>query len=207
MTHSPSSAPIVAKDPVSFSDQLLAAMSSWRVRAAVLLVGVEVAEEVMVGQEPLDLLSPSVLVVLALSLIAIGATFRLAALGCIRKNEEVETVGVYSMCRHPLYLGSLLLLAGFLILMNDWPLFAVALTYFTVFYAAAIIREERFLSQKFPEAYARFRESTPALIPVGQFRRGRFSLARAMRRGGVPLFAAIITLLVGIEALGKFAHH
>jgi len=189
------------------SDRLLDAMSSWRVRAAFLLIAVEIAEEVMIGQRPLDLLHPNSLVIIAMVLIGIGAAFRLAALGCIRKNEEVESRGVYSLCRHPLYFGSLLLLAGFLILMNDWPLLGVALTYFIVFYVAAIIREERFLSRKFPEAYAEFRATTPALLPLGHFHPGRFSLARAMQRGGTHLFVAVAFLLIGIGVLGKVVYH
>jgi len=177
------------------------------VRVAFLLIALEIVEESVYGHDPLNLLRPKPLAILAFALIVLGTAFRLSALGCIRKNEEVENRGVYSLCRHPLYFGSLLLLVGFLVLMNDIPMLVVAVLYFVIFYVAAIIREERFLTSKFPDSYARYCSLTPRLIPYGRFVPGRFSLVRAMRRGGVGLFVAVLLLLGGIQVLGIVRAH
>lgn len=45
----------------------------------------------------------------AVAVVLLGVGIRSWAAGTIRKNSELATSGAYSLCRHPLYLGSFLM--------------------------------------------------------------------------------------------------
>ena len=53
-------------------------------------------------------------IALGLVPIAIGEGIRLWATGHLHKNDALTVTGVYAYVRHPLYLGTLLIAAGFL---------------------------------------------------------------------------------------------
>ena len=88
---------------------------------------------------------------------AFGLITRAAASGYLRKDQELATGGPYSRTRNPLYLGSALLAAGFIVAGHSlWAGVAVA-AYFVVFYYAAIRTEEAHLRAHFGfefDAYA-----------------------------------------------------
>ena len=84
----------------------------------------------------------------------------------IAANAEHELVrsGPYAWMRHPIYAGLLLAFAGALIVRGDLSALAGC-----SLMALALIRkqrlEERWLSELFGAAYARYREDVPALVP------------------------------------------
>ena len=47
------------------------------------------------------------------ALAVLGELFRVYAAGSIFKNKELATGGAYSLVRHPLYVGNILILGGF----------------------------------------------------------------------------------------------
>ena len=82
----------------------------------------------------------------------------------LKQDHELIMSGPYRFVRHPIYSGLLLALLGTAIAIGEWRgLLALALM------AAAFLRkiaiEERFLTEQFGEAYARYREDVPALLP------------------------------------------
>ncbi len=80
---------------------------------------------------------------------AFGLIVRGAAAGYLRKDQELATGGPYSRTRNPLYLGSALLAAGFIVAGHSiWAGVTVAV-YFVVFYYAAIRTEEAHLRAHF----------------------------------------------------------
>lgn len=174
-----------------------------RMRNELLAVGIGVAliEGIVEHERPIDLLEGSWLVSLALSMIAAGLVLRIAALGSVRKNEHLETTGVYSLCRHPLYLGTILIYFGFCVLMDDDEFFYFGAAYFPLCYTPMIAWEEASLRRQFPAEHSAYRRRTPVLLPVGRFARGRFEWSLARRRGAVGIVIGIVILLAGVEGL------
>jgi protein-S-isoprenylcysteine O-methyltransferase Ste14 len=156
---------------------------------------------------PFDLDKLNIWVVVGLLLILVGLAIRLAAYGSIKKKESLATSGVYSLCRHPLYLGSILLTYGFCFLLDDAANFMVATLYFAVFYTITIIWEEVRLAARYGEAHREYCRMTPLLLPLGRFRAGRFEWRRALSAGGLTLIAMTAILLSGVEAMAELMHH
>jgi protein-S-isoprenylcysteine O-methyltransferase Ste14 len=72
----------------------------------------------------------------------LGLAIRAYASGYLRKDRELATTGPYARTRNPLYFGSAILAAGFVIAGNSiWAGGLVAL-YFGVFYYAVMRNEE-----------------------------------------------------------------
>jgi protein-S-isoprenylcysteine O-methyltransferase Ste14 len=87
----------------------------------------------------------------------VGLALRALASGHVRKNTELTTTGPYSRTRHPLYLGSMILAAGFAVAaLNLWIVLALAVL-FVAIYLPVIRAEENFLRERFREfdEYAR----------------------------------------------------
>jgi|SRR5579872_2797758 len=93
-----------------------------------------------------------------------GLWLRGYAAGYVKKNRELTQTGPYARVRNPLYLGSILIAAGFALALLSW-IVALALTaMFLIIYVPVIASEERFLRGAFPdfEAYCR---RVPRLVP------------------------------------------
>jgi protein-S-isoprenylcysteine O-methyltransferase Ste14 len=93
-----------------------------------------------------------------------GVWIRALASGHVKKNQELATSGPYAYTRNPLYLGSLVIAAGFLLAALRWELLLVAVLLFTAIYLPVIRAEERFLAEHFA-GYADYRTRVPRLLP------------------------------------------
>ncbi|MFT6849896.1 MAG: protein-S-isoprenylcysteine O-methyltransferase Ste14 [Sphingobacteriales bacterium] len=79
--------------------------------------------------------------------------------------EELNTTGIYSTVRHPLYLGNLLMwLSPILIINNHWFTIVFLLTYW-IYYERIMFAEEFFIRNKFGKAYDDWAENTPPFFP------------------------------------------
>lgn len=152
---------------------------------------------------PFDLDEVNVWVLLGLTLVIAGTALRLAALGCIRKHEQLATTGVYSLCRHPLYLGSILITYGFCVLLNSPANFIVATAYFVVFYPLAIAWEEIRLAESFGDAHDHYCKTTPLLLPMGRLSERAFQWRCALQNGALTLLVTIALLLCVVEVMAK----
>jgi protein-S-isoprenylcysteine O-methyltransferase Ste14 len=114
----------------------------------------------------------------SLVLVLPGLMLRAAASGTVKKNRELTVTGPYAYTRNPLYLGSMLMAAGFAVALLSWPLALLLAAGFAVIYIPVIAAEEQFLRATFPgfEDYCR---RVPRLIP-------RLTPAREQDRQAVP---------------------
>ena len=177
-----------------------------RTKVGLVLVIICVADGLILWEPPFDLVRLNAWLVLGGVLILAGVGLRIAALGCLQKKDTLATAGVYSLCRHPLYLGSMAVTYGFCFLLDDWVNYVVATLYFLVFYSLTIIWEEVRLAERFGEAHRQYAEQTPLLLPLGRFRAGEFGLALAMRNGGALLIGLTVLLLVADEGMARVMH-
>jgi protein-S-isoprenylcysteine O-methyltransferase Ste14 len=95
----------------------------------------------------------------------VGLWIRGWAAGTIHKNEVLTTTGPYARTRNPLYLGSFLIGCGVTIAGGHWIWPLVFGVFFLVVYRTTIEKETRFLSERFPEAYARYAAAVPIFLP------------------------------------------
>jgi len=93
-----------------------------------------------------------------------GLLLRAFASGHVQKDRQLTTSGPYAHTRNPLYLGSLIMAAGFAIAARNWWIVALMLLVFVLIYGPVIAGEERFLRQTFPE-YEDYRRSVPRILP------------------------------------------
>ena len=101
---------------------------------------------------------------------AFGLITRAAAAGHLRKDQQLATTGPYSRTRNPLYFGSALLAAGFIVAGHSlWAGLLVAV-YFAAFYYGAIRTEEEHLRAHFGFEFdvyeARVSKFFPSFHPV-----------------------------------------
>ena len=79
--------------------------------------------------------------------------------------DELNTTGMYSIVRNPLYLGNFFMWAGIAMLtMDPWFIAAFVFMYW-VYYERIIYAEEQFLEQKFGDPYRKWADRTPCFIP------------------------------------------
>jgi protein-S-isoprenylcysteine O-methyltransferase Ste14 len=78
--------------------------------------------------------------------------------------EELNTTGLYSLVRHPLYVGNYLMWLGVLMLtLNLYFIIISTLLYF-IYYERIMFAEEQFIIAKFQDQYKDYSKVTPAFI-------------------------------------------
>jgi protein-S-isoprenylcysteine O-methyltransferase Ste14 len=79
--------------------------------------------------------------------------------------EVLNTSGMYSIVRHPLYLANILIWVGWTTLLSIPWLIVVATFVFVIYYLFIMHAEEQFLRRKFGQNYEKWHRRTPSLIP------------------------------------------
>ena len=79
--------------------------------------------------------------------------------------NSLTTTGLYSVVRHPLYLGNYLILTGIILLPHTWWLVVLTSCLFALYYERIMLAEEAFLRQQFGETFETWAATTPAFIP------------------------------------------
>ncbi len=93
-----------------------------------------------------------------------GLILRGFASGHVQKDKQLTTSGPYAYTRNPLYLGSLLLAAGFAIAARSWWVVAIMFLTLLLIYVPVVAGEERYLRNAFPE-YEDYARHVPRLFP------------------------------------------
>lgn len=110
--------------------------------------------------------------------------------------DHLNTKGIYSIVRHPLYLANYLIWAGILVFaMNVWALLFVSLVYW-IYYERIMFAEEAFLRKRFGNDFEEWSAQVPAFLPDFRlFERGnmRFSCKTFVRREYVTIFSTVFS--------------
>jgi protein-S-isoprenylcysteine O-methyltransferase Ste14 len=120
--------------------------------------------------------------------------------------DVLNTTGMYSIVRNPLYLGNFIIWFGLSLFVRAWWLSLIIILIFWIYYERIIFAEEEFLRKKFGQPYLDWAEKTPVFIP--RFRQWRssiypFSLRTALK-GEYSGFFAIIVTFTFLEIIGDF---
>jgi protein-S-isoprenylcysteine O-methyltransferase Ste14 len=103
-------------------------------------------------------------IVLGVIVIIPGLFIRALASGHVRKNEALATSGPYAYTRNPLYLGSLVMGAGFAVAARSWWVGVALVAMFVVIYVPVIRDEEKFLRNTFPD-FEEYSRRVPRMLP------------------------------------------
>lgn len=79
--------------------------------------------------------------------------------------DELNTRGIYSVVRHPLYFGNFLVTMGAVAALGSAWLTAVGVLIFWLFYERIALAEEGFLRERFGEPFERWSVEVPAFVP------------------------------------------
>jgi protein-S-isoprenylcysteine O-methyltransferase Ste14 len=119
--------------------------------------------------------------------------------------EQLNTTGMYSMLRHPLYLGNYLIGLGISLVLFVWWLPLLYSLMFWLYYERIMFAEEAFLNQKFGESFQRWADSTPAFVPrLRNWQRSpmQFSMLNVLRRE----YTAVMVVILGHAGVELVEH-
>ena len=121
--------------------------------------------------------------------------------------EVLNTTGIYSIVRHPLYVGNFIMWLGLSLFPHLWWLTVIYILAFWLYYERIMYTEEHFLRGKFGEQYDAWAEKTPPFIPNVKLWRPPnlpFSFRNVLRREYNGFFAMVVTFFV-LEVRGDLA--
>ncbi len=137
---------------------------------------------------------------LGLPIAILGLLLRAWATGHLEKDARLADSGPYAYVRNPLYLGTLLAAAGFVLSSSRWQLAILFAAVFVFVYLPAIGLEEQHLRALFSgfDAYAaRVPALWPILHPMRTNRRFRWDLYKRHREyQALVAFLAVAAFLV-----------
>ncbi len=140
----------------------------------------------------------------------IGLIVRILIIGYVPKGTSgrntkeqiantLNTDGMYSIVRHPLYVGNFLMWLGIaMITANIWFIVIFVLAYW-IYYERIMYAEEAFLREKFGQTYLDWASKVPAFIPCirkWQSPNSFFSAKNALRREYTGLFNLVVVFFV-----------
>lgn len=82
-----------------------------------------------------------------------------------QRAHHLNTTGMYSIVRNPLYLGNFIMILGVLLSIKVWWLVALGSLAFFIYMERIILAEEKFLTDSYGQAYLDWRSKTPLIWP------------------------------------------
>jgi len=79
--------------------------------------------------------------------------------------DELNTSGIYSVVRHPLYIGNFLMWLGPVLFLRSLMAIVFFILVYWLYYERIMFAEEQFLRRKFGEIYDKWSENVKAVIP------------------------------------------
>jgi protein-S-isoprenylcysteine O-methyltransferase Ste14 len=155
------------------------------------------------------------MVCLAISFLGLG--IRVFVIGRVPKGtsgrntnrqiaEVLNTSGIYSVVRHPLYLGNFFMWLGIMLVLHSWWLIFIFMLAYWLYYERIMYAEEEFLRDKYGDAYLKWANQTPAFWPDfshWQAPNLPFSWRNVLKREYHGLFGIILAFTI-LEVAGDY---
>jgi protein-S-isoprenylcysteine O-methyltransferase Ste14 len=147
----------------------------------------------------------------------LGLIIRILTVGFTPKNtsgrntdvqlaDQLNTSGMYSIVRHPLYVGNFFMWLGVAMLTgHTWFVISFTLLYW-LYYERIMFTEERFISRKFGDYFQEWAAKTPAIIPYLQQWKNpdrSFSLRKVLRQEKNGFFAIFLLFFI-FDSVGEY---
>lgn len=123
--------------------------------------------------------------------------------------KTLNTKGIYSVVRHPLYLGNFLMWFGIILLVNNFWFTIVCILLFWLYYERIMFAEEQFLKRQFGDQYLEWSKNVPPFFPKlngWQNADLRFSVRNVLKREYNGLFAIGISFAY-IDVLRNYVEY
>jgi protein-S-isoprenylcysteine O-methyltransferase Ste14 len=149
----------------------------------------------------------------------LGLAFRCATAGYVPRGtsgrntktqsaESLNTSGMYSIVRNPLYLGNFIIFLGITLFIQIWWLALIIWVGFWFYYERIVYSEEEFLRKRFGALFIDWSKKTPIFFP--NFKNWKtpdlpFSLKTMIRRE-FSTFFAIVTAFFFLEVSKNLLH-
>ncbi|MDR0982473.1 MAG: isoprenylcysteine carboxylmethyltransferase family protein [Culturomica sp.] len=123
--------------------------------------------------------------------------------------DSLNTKGIYSIVRHPLYLGNFLMWLGLAMMTMDIEFVAIFILLYWLYYERIMFAEEQFLHRKFGKVYEEWAASTPAFIPAfRKFKKADTSFNwRKVLRNEKNGFCALMLLFAVLHVANSLTWH
>jgi hypothetical protein len=134
-----------------------------------------------------------------------GLAIRAAAAGYLQKGETVAMSGPYARTRNPLYFGSALMAAGFVVASRSWVAAVLVAAYYLALYPFLMRREEGELRARFGNSFDEYTKRVPLFCPQLRGPSGgsntHFSWTRYVRNREYQTAVGVVLLLAGLWVL------
>lgn len=113
--------------------------------------------------------------------------------------EMLNTTGMYSIVRHPLYLGNFIIMLGLALFIQVWWFALIICLAFWLYYERIIFAEEEFLRKKFGDSFLKWAAKTPVFFPsFSNLKKPalQLSIRTVLRREFSTFFAIIASFTV-----------
>lgn len=126
-----------------------------------------------------------------------------------QKATFLNTTGIYSVVRNPLYLGNAMVWLGTSLLLEDAWLTTIFALGLLIYYVFVVYAEEDFLAEQFGDKYALYALQTPALIPgLGRWTPPDrlFSWRMVLRREHDSIFSTVTGIVFVFHCMYMRSH-
>lgn len=123
--------------------------------------------------------------------------------------ESLNSTGIYSVLRHPLYVGNYFMWIGITLFTFNFNFVLIISLAFWLYYERIMFAEERFLEKKFGNAYLDWSLTTPAFIPSFKNYQKNiipFSFKSVLRREYSGVLATVLGF-VFVDHIRYYAYH
>jgi len=113
--------------------------------------------------------------------------------------NEINQTGIYSLIRHPLYVGNFFMWLGIALFTRIWWLTLIFIAIYCLYYERIIMAEEEYLVGKFGESYSDYSEQVNSVIPGWksyQPNKYHFRIKKVLRQENSSLYGLMLVFVV-----------